>query len=200
MVDPKAVNRQVAKAIIGGIKELLSSLREPGSPARQNLLQRDRAASPRSWAPRPNIGARIEEVKLRLLEDAEAQAWLARGLGRHQARLLADLASPQSRMPSGAVAAAIHSLGRHLLTDPAMRAAGQSYDRSDGDGGRSLARANGAIHHRGGAAMGYHAALPNASSWSSVVTCNTSASPGRWSAVWSDASSTCCRRLWSKRE
>ena len=36
---PKAVNRQIAKAIIGGIKDLLIQLREPNTPARYNLLQ-----------------------------------------------------------------------------------------------------------------------------------------------------------------
>src|SRR5271169_2820320 len=35
---PKAINRQIAKAIIGGVKELLSKLRESGTPARRNLL------------------------------------------------------------------------------------------------------------------------------------------------------------------
>jgi len=36
---PKAINRQIARAIIGGVKELLSKLREPGTPARRNLLR-----------------------------------------------------------------------------------------------------------------------------------------------------------------
>jgi len=35
---PKAVNRQIAKAIIGGLKELLAKLREPGTQPRRNLL------------------------------------------------------------------------------------------------------------------------------------------------------------------
>ena len=35
---PKAVNRQIAKAIIGGLKELLSDLRQPGTPSRRKLL------------------------------------------------------------------------------------------------------------------------------------------------------------------
>ncbi len=36
---PKAINRQIARAIIGGVKELLSKLRESGTPARRNLLR-----------------------------------------------------------------------------------------------------------------------------------------------------------------
>ena len=36
---PKAVNRQIAKAIIGGVKEIIPNLREPGGVARQNLLR-----------------------------------------------------------------------------------------------------------------------------------------------------------------
>src|SRR5690348_7425086 len=36
---PKAVNRQIAKAIIDGVKELLSTVREPGTPARRSLVE-----------------------------------------------------------------------------------------------------------------------------------------------------------------
>jgi uncharacterized membrane-anchored protein YjiN (DUF445 family) len=34
---PKAVNRQIARVIIGGVKEVISKLREPGGAARQKL-------------------------------------------------------------------------------------------------------------------------------------------------------------------
>jgi hypothetical protein len=36
---PKAVNRQIARAIIRGIRELLTNLQKPGNPARQNLIE-----------------------------------------------------------------------------------------------------------------------------------------------------------------
>ena len=102
---PKAVNRQVAKAIIGGIKELLSSLQEPGSPARSNLLRGIEGLA-QELATSPEHRARIEQIKARLLEDAEVRAWLLAAWGDIKAAMLADLASPRSGMRR-AVAASI---------------------------------------------------------------------------------------------
>ena len=116
---PKAVNRQIARAIIGGVKELISKVREPGTPARRNLLQGiERLAEQLSTSPVYRM--RVEEAKLRLLEDAEVKAWLGSVWGEIKQVLLADLASPQSRAHR-TLATAILSLGRHLLADEAMR-------------------------------------------------------------------------------
>src|SRR5271166_1637590 len=116
---PKAVNRQIARAITGGVKELISKVREPGTPARRNLLQGiERLAEQLSTSPVYRM--RVEEAKLRLLEDAEVQAWLSSVWGDIKQVLLADLASTQSRAHQ-TLAAAILSLGHHLLADAAMR-------------------------------------------------------------------------------
>jgi uncharacterized membrane-anchored protein YjiN (DUF445 family) len=116
---PKAVNRQIAKAIIGGLKELLSKLREPGTPARRNLLDGiERFAAQLSTS--PDYRAHVEEAKLRLLEDAQVKDWLGSVWGDIRPVLLADLASPQSRADR-TLGAAILSLGSHLLDDAAMR-------------------------------------------------------------------------------
>ena len=116
---PKAVNRQIAKAIIGGLKELLAKLREPGTPPRRNLLDGiERLAGQLTTSPAHR--ARVEEAKLRLLEDAQVRAWLGSVWGEVRQALLADLASPQSRTDQ-ALGAAILSLGSHLLDDAAMR-------------------------------------------------------------------------------
>jgi uncharacterized membrane-anchored protein YjiN (DUF445 family) len=116
---PKAINRQIARAIIGGVKELLSKLREPGTPARRNLLREiERLAEQLRTS--PVYRARVEEAKLRLLEDAEVKAWLGSVWGDIKRLLLADFASPQSRMDH-AVGAAIRSLGHHLGANLAMR-------------------------------------------------------------------------------
>jgi uncharacterized membrane-anchored protein YjiN (DUF445 family) len=116
---PKAINRQIARAIIGGVKELLSKLREPGSPARRNLLREiERLAEQLRTS--PVYRARVEEAKLRLLEDAEVKAWLGSVWGDIKRGLLADFASPQSRADQ-AFGAVICSLGHHLLADTAMR-------------------------------------------------------------------------------
>jgi uncharacterized membrane-anchored protein YjiN (DUF445 family) len=116
---PKAVNRQIARAIIGGVKELLSKLRESGSPARRNLLREiERLAEQLRTS--PVYRARIEEAKLRLLEDMEVKAWLDSVWGDIKRVLPADLASPQSRIDQ-ALGSVICSLGHHLRADTAMR-------------------------------------------------------------------------------
>jgi uncharacterized membrane-anchored protein YjiN (DUF445 family) len=116
---PKAINRQIARAIIGGLKELLSNLREPGTPARRNLLREiERLAEHLRTS--PVYRARVEEAKLRLLEDVEVKAWLVSVWGDAKRVLLADFASPQSRIDE-ALGAAICSLGHHLRADEAMR-------------------------------------------------------------------------------
>jgi uncharacterized membrane-anchored protein YjiN (DUF445 family) len=115
---PKAINRQIAKAIIGGVKELLSKLRESGTPARRNLL-REIERLGEQLRTSPDYRARVEEAKLRLLEDAEVKAWLGSVWGDFKGFLLADLTSPQSRADQ-ALAAVICSLGLHLRADTAM--------------------------------------------------------------------------------
>ena len=57
---------------------------------------------------------------MRLLEDAEVKAWLGSVWSDIKRLLLADFASPQSRMDH-ALGAAIRSLGHHLGANTAMR-------------------------------------------------------------------------------
>ncbi len=116
---PKAINRQIARAIIGGVKELLSKLQESGSPARRNLL-REVERLGEQLRTSPVYRARVEQAKLRLLEDAEVKAWLGSVWGDIREVLLADLPSARSRADQ-AFGAAICSLGHHLLADTAMR-------------------------------------------------------------------------------
>ncbi|MBV8507761.1 MAG: DUF445 domain-containing protein [Alphaproteobacteria bacterium] len=116
---PKTVNRQIARAIIGGVKELLSNLREPGTPARRNLLREIERLAERLRTS-PAYRARVEEAKSRLLEDVEVKAWLDSVWGDAKRVLLADLASRQSCIDQ-ALGAAICSVGHHLRADEAMR-------------------------------------------------------------------------------
>jgi uncharacterized membrane-anchored protein YjiN (DUF445 family) len=116
---PKAINRQIARAIIGGVKELLSKLQEPGSPARRKSLREiERLAE--NLRTSPVYRARVEEAKLRLLEDVEVKAWLGSVWGDTKRVLLADFASSQSGIDQ-ALGAAICSLGHHLRADEGMR-------------------------------------------------------------------------------
>jgi len=68
----------------------------------------------------PVYRARVEEAKLRLLEDVEVKAWLNSVWGDIKQVLLADLASPRSRIDQ-ALGAVICSLGHHLCSDTTMR-------------------------------------------------------------------------------
>jgi uncharacterized membrane-anchored protein YjiN (DUF445 family) len=116
---PKAANRQIAKAIVGGVKELLSNVREPGAAARQNLLHGiERLAQELGTS--PEYRARVDEAKSRFLEDAEVRAWLASAWDGVEGAMLADLAMPTSRLRE-TLAATIRSLGQNLSADSAMR-------------------------------------------------------------------------------
>jgi uncharacterized membrane-anchored protein YjiN (DUF445 family) len=116
---PKTINRQIAKAIIGGIRELLSNLREPGTTARQNLLRGIERLT-QDLGNSAEYRARVEEAKLRLLEDEEVKAWLGSAWDDLGQALLADLTSPMSRTRQ-TLAAVLRSLGENLSADPAMR-------------------------------------------------------------------------------
>lgn len=117
---PKAVNRQIAKAIVGGIKELIADMREAGTPGRLSLLRGiERLGIELETS--PEYRARLEDAKLRLLEDPLAKAWLSAAWADIAHELLADLAAPTPQMRQ-TLAAAIHSLGQRLLADPNTRA------------------------------------------------------------------------------
>jgi uncharacterized membrane-anchored protein YjiN (DUF445 family) len=117
---PKAVNRQIAKAIVGGIKELIADMREPGTPGRLSLLRGlERLGVELETS--LEYRARLEAAKLRLLEDPLARAWLSAAWADIAHQLLADLAAPTPQVRQ-TLAAAIHSLGERLLADPNTRA------------------------------------------------------------------------------
>ena len=117
---PKAINRQIGKAIVSGVNELIADVRAPGSPGRQSLLRAiERLAVELETS--PEYRARIEDAKLRLLEDPQAKAWLSSAWGDIAHELLADLAAPTPQMRQ-TLATAIHSLGQRLLADPTTRA------------------------------------------------------------------------------
>ena len=133
---PRAVNRQVAKAIVNGIKELLTSVREPGALARRNLLEGiGRFAEELGTS--PEYRRRVEDLKLRLLQDDQAQAWLSSAWGDIKHALLATRFSGLE-IPPGSV-----------CCDPFARSAAarrcrngdtsESHDRGGGNRGNSVA-------------------------------------------------------------
>src|SRR5262249_52098816 len=94
---PRAVNRQIAKVIIGAVKDIISNLREPGTLARQNLMHRIEQLA-HELCTAPEYSARVEAAKLRLLEDADVKSWLGSAWDVVEGALRADLASPTSRI------------------------------------------------------------------------------------------------------
>ena len=117
---PKAVNRQIAKAIVGGVKELISNVGEAGAPGRESLLRAiERLAVELETL--PEYRTRLEDAKLRLLEDPQTKAWINAAWAEMAHELLAELASPTPQMRQ-TLATAIHSLGQRLLAEPTTRA------------------------------------------------------------------------------
>ena len=116
---PKAVNRQIAKVIIGGVKDIIANLREPGTVARQDLLLSIEQLA-HELCISPEYSAQLEAVKLRLLENAEVKSWLGSAWDAVNGALRADLASPTSRIRRTS-ATAICAFGQNLLADARMR-------------------------------------------------------------------------------
>jgi uncharacterized membrane-anchored protein YjiN (DUF445 family) len=116
---PKEVDRQVARALLKGLEELLLDLKKPETAARAKLLRAiDELA--RDLVGSPEYRRNVEEAKLRLLQEASVQEWLRSVWDRLRDLVLADLADPSSQTRQ-AVATMIASLGRALLADEAMR-------------------------------------------------------------------------------
>jgi uncharacterized membrane-anchored protein YjiN (DUF445 family) len=116
---PRAVDRQIARALLRGLKELLHDLQQPDSKARRRLLGAiDELA--RDLATSPERRAKVEAAKLRLLGQPEVQQWLGSIWDQARDLVLADLASPESKTREG-LATALASAGRTLLADASIR-------------------------------------------------------------------------------
>ena len=116
---PKSIDRRLARAIAGGVREFLTELLNPASTTRIRLeiaiefLARDLQDD-------PDTRDRVETAKANLLERPEIQVWLAGLWDDLRDLALTDLEQPDSRART-AVATAIRSLGATLDADPAMR-------------------------------------------------------------------------------
>ena len=115
----KAFDRQVVRTIIHSIKDVLLELRQPESKPRAKLLQAIESRV-QAIATSPNDQRRIEEAKIRLLEQPDVQLWLSSVWDKLRGSTIEDLVSPSSKARAG-LAAAIGSVGRSLLADSAMR-------------------------------------------------------------------------------
>jgi uncharacterized membrane-anchored protein YjiN (DUF445 family) len=116
---PKAIDRHVAEKIIGAIEELLGELRTPGSEGRQKFRAAVQGMA-EQLVQSPAWRQRFNEMKDRLLDHPEVQAWLGAVWDQLRALVLDDLAAPRSRTRQ-ALDTAFLSLGRTLAADPAMQ-------------------------------------------------------------------------------
>jgi uncharacterized membrane-anchored protein YjiN (DUF445 family) len=112
---PRAINREIARAMLRGAAELIDDLRQPDGAARQDLLATiDELASGLATAEQPVRGGQ------RVLNQPELQAWIAASWDKGRDLVLGDLAAPSSRVRRG-LALAIASVGETLRADPDMR-------------------------------------------------------------------------------
>jgi uncharacterized membrane-anchored protein YjiN (DUF445 family) len=113
---PRAINREIARAMLRAAGDLIDDLRKPDGAARQGLLAAiDELAEELANSERPSghDGARV-------LRQPELQAWIATSWDKGRDLMLADLAAPSSRVRR-ALALAIASVGETLRADPGMR-------------------------------------------------------------------------------
>jgi len=116
---PRAINREIARALLRGATELIEDLRDPAGTARAALIARigelaEELIAAGDGAP---LGRRIVPE---LLSRPELQSWIAASWDRLRQRLIDDLAARSSRLRR-ALALALASIGEALSADPAMR-------------------------------------------------------------------------------
>jgi uncharacterized membrane-anchored protein YjiN (DUF445 family) len=116
----KTVDRQIARAILRGVEDFINDLLQPGSRARQKLLQ---AIEERAQAAlvSPVDRVKFDEAKTRILEHPDVQAWLALIWDKLRDATIEDIASNTSKA-KGALSSSISSLGVSLAGDINMRA------------------------------------------------------------------------------
>lgn len=114
---PRAINREIARAMLRALAELLDDLRAPEGAARRALLTSIRDfASVLAQSP----DAVLRGVPAAALNSPELRAWGTASWEAVRDLLLADLSAPTSRVER-ALAMMIGSLGDALQADAAMR-------------------------------------------------------------------------------
>jgi uncharacterized membrane-anchored protein YjiN (DUF445 family) len=115
---PRAVNRQIARAVLRAGRELIEDLRRPDGAARQALLARiDGFASELMAAPPP---AALVASPRAILNRPEVLAWISGSWDKVRDTVQRDLDSPTGT-GRRALALMITSLGESLKNDAAMR-------------------------------------------------------------------------------
>jgi uncharacterized membrane-anchored protein YjiN (DUF445 family) len=116
---PRAINREIARAMLNGAGELIADLRNPEGAARKSLLaQIDQAAEEMTESPEQALT--IGRSGAAMLRNPEFQAWVGTAWQKVREALLLDLDAPSSRLRR-AIAIAIASVGETLAADAEMR-------------------------------------------------------------------------------
>ena len=117
---PRAVDRKMARAIVSGVLEFLTELKDEDHPARHRF---DAAVA--DLADRlekdPDAQALVERYKRELLADPAVQDYLGSIWDELRNALMNDLAAPGSRTKR-VFAGAMAGLGRSVMEDEAIRA------------------------------------------------------------------------------
>ena len=115
---PKPINRRIAKAVLDGLTDLLTELRDARSETRQ-MLRADLSRFLQDMAQSPEQRGKINAAKDRLLSHPQLQAWLETLWKDLSETVLRDLASPAPRSRA-ALEQAIRSIARVLANDATM--------------------------------------------------------------------------------
>lgn len=115
----KAVDRQIARAIIHGVEDLIDDLTTPDGPARTKLLRSIEERAHAAILARSDPG-KLEELKIRLLAHPDVQTLLASLWDNLRRAISRDIASPSSRVRA-TLADSIGSIGRAMSEDVHMR-------------------------------------------------------------------------------
>jgi uncharacterized membrane-anchored protein YjiN (DUF445 family) len=116
---PKAINRQIAQAVLRGIAELIDDLRRPDGAARRALLARIDEIASELTASRSTAIASVRSARA-ILNQPEVRAWIASSWYQLRDLLLQDLESPSPQLRR-TLALMIAAAGETLRADTAMR-------------------------------------------------------------------------------
>jgi uncharacterized membrane-anchored protein YjiN (DUF445 family) len=116
---PKAIDRQIAAAIVDGVMELLTGLRDPGSDARAKF-RAALAGIVNDLVDSPEHRGQVNEAARRLFAHPDTRAWLASIWNQLCDAAIADLAQPQSRL-SVTLEKPISLVAHTLATDEVMQ-------------------------------------------------------------------------------
>jgi uncharacterized membrane-anchored protein YjiN (DUF445 family) len=116
---PKAIDRQIAAAIVDGVMELLTGLRDPGSDARAKF-RAALAGIVNDLLDSSEHRGQVNEAARRLFAHPDTRAWLASIWNQLCDAAIADLAQPQSRL-SVTLEKPISLVAQTLATDEIMQ-------------------------------------------------------------------------------